>query len=290
MKYILENVKKREGNSFRKLSLLVDGSKISYVNNRIERLKHVRMNTSGFYLSAGKIMNDFVLGKEIDYKQFKERVNELIKMGCTTVVTYCEIPYERQFTKCMKRTRHNMINCSIDYIVGIKIRSQLLTPSLIRKCKQEKVPIILVEIESHIELEEVIWERVKEALNHYQVLIIPIRKGENGDQKTEENWRKYIAKKNILTYISFPQAHTAFDKNLCKLIGLYPRKGELLVGSDVDYNLYHENETNNHVCPNVVVLRGKVLKVNDQIHYQPGFGQEVKIKVPGQFIPIHFSQ
>lgn len=259
----------------------------------MEKLKHVRMNTDGFYLSTGKIMNDFQLGKEMDFIEFKQHITELISKGCTTVIVYSEIPYVSQFSACMKRTRHNMINSSIDYVIGIKIKSHLLTPLLIRKCRKEKVPIILVEIDTIEELEKIIWERIREAMYHYQILIIPrLRRKQNAllQNHLAESVRKFLMNKKILTYLPFPDAHVEFDKNLCKILGLYPRKGELLVGSDVDYNLFRESERNNLSRPNVVVLRGKVLKANDTIHYQPGYGQEVIINVPGHFIPIELVE
>lgn len=287
MKYILENVKKIENNHLKRISFLVEDSQISYVNQQMKRLKYLRINTDGFYLKSGFIMNDFSLGQETNFFRFKERIKRLINKGCTTVVTYSEITSERQFAECLRKTRHNMINSSIDYVIGIKVQSKIVSPSLIRKCHREKIAIILIEFDSFEQLENIIWQRVKEVMLTYQPVIVPMIK--ESESSIENQWKKLAISQKIPTYIPFPSSHKNFDKNLCKLIGLYPKKGELLVGSDVDYILYKEDQHSSELQPSIVVLRGKVLKVDNQVHYHPGYGREVKIKVPGHFIPIEIA-
>lgn len=294
MKYILDNVKKYEQDEVYTLSFLIDGTKVAYVSQRMEKLKHLRMSTDGFYLRAGKVMNDFELGNTIDEEKFFDLQKRLIQMGCTTVVVYSDIPYVRQFLPCLENTRELMKKSAIDYVIGIKVSCHLVTPTLVIKCKQEKIPIILVETKSIEQLETIVWERVKEAMIYYQPLIVPVLKDDVNLSVEEKNdllikCRKYVAEKKMLTYISFPDAHIPFEKNLCKIAGLYPKKGVLHVGSDVDYNLYMEGQDGNDFEPDIVVLRGKILKVNETIYCEPRFGEEVRIKVPGHFIPIDLA-
>ena len=102
----------------------------------------------------------------------------------------------------------------------------------------------------------------------------------------QQKWKDFIRNYKIPNYVPFPDEHERFGKDLCKLIGLFPTKGELLVGSDVDYNLYDHKDPIESSLPKVVVLRGRVIKADDRISYIPGYGREIKIKMPGQFIPI----
>src|ERR671936_810969 len=84
--------------------------------------------------------------------------------------------------------------------------------------------------------------------------------------------------------------------NPAKLFGLYPRKGEIAVGSDADlvvfdpekkhtiasandhsktdYNIYDGTQVTG--SPEVVLLRGHVLVENDELVASPGIGQYVK--------------
>ncbi|MCZ0754454.1 hypothetical protein [Anoxybacillus sp. J5B_2022] len=77
-----------------------------------------------------------------------------------------------------------------------------------------------------------------------------------------------------------------------KKIGIYPQKGDLRIGGEVDYNLYAHISSkvaetfvvdyDKHV-PVITVHNGKVMKAGDELFFQPGFGRERVVRAPGMF-------
>ncbi|MEB1806830.1 MAG: hypothetical protein LPK26_05970 [Bacillaceae bacterium] len=297
MKYILADAKREEGCEFNKKSYCIENNSISYVNDKMDKLKFTRINTSGFTLAAGHIMNDFNLINFKHKEAYKMRFKRLIEKGCTTIVTYPFVEGVDELKKKLRYARHQLINSPIDYVIGIQTNIDGLTPALVRKCRNEKVPIILVNITSIEDFYKVSWERIKEAMLTYQLLIIPnwtvtplTRKVE---EKLSDTWEVISNLHRIPSHQLFPCEHEPFSKVLSKKIGLYPKKSELIVGSDVDYIMFQrgaaERMDEDSVTldePAVVVLRGKVLKAGDLIYYKPGYGREVRIAVPRHFLPI----
>lgn len=295
MRYIIADVEKKESEQIVKQSYVVDNQSVSYVNKQMDRLSFLRMRTDGFFLTPGFIMNDFDVTIGTDYLAFKERMIHLINEGCTTVISYFEVPFEKQFASRLKKARHSMINSTIDYMLGVKIPSRILTTTIIQKCKREKVPILLVALSHVDELNDIPWQWLKEAMMTYQLLIIPswehLSLTKRQAKYVMDCWREISAYNRIPTIYDFPEHLQRLGKIHAQKIGLYPKKGDFKAGSDVDYNLFKMNnettyEETNLVKPDVVVLRGRVLKAGSKIELFPGFGKEITISIPGRFIPI----
>ncbi|WP_078428488.1 hypothetical protein [Alkalihalobacterium alkalinitrilicum] len=294
MKYILADVKRKVDREIQKKSYYIENDSVSYVNEKMDKLKFTRLNMNGFTLAAGHIMNDFNLINFNHKEAYKVRFKRLIEKGCTTIVTYPLVENVDELNKKLRLARHQLINSPIDFMIGIQTTLTGLTPLLIRKCRREKVPIIRLNINSIEDLYKVSWERMKEAMINYQLLIIPNWTETPVTRKKEEKlvqvWGELSNQYRIPTHLSFPDEHEPFPKVLSKKAGLYPRKSELIVGSDVDYILYQNDEVNKDsmvpIEPAVVVLRGKVIKAGESIYYKPGFGREVRINVPRHFLPI----
>lgn len=103
-----------------------------------------------------------------------------------------------------------------------------------------------------------------------------------------------------IPFIPFPlQERMPLSLDVLKKIGIYPQQGDLRIGGEVDYNLYKKESVSrlvaetpivdydNHV-PVVTVHKGRLLKVENQIHFYPGFGMERVIRAPGMFV-AHFQ-
>ncbi|UOE92329.1 hypothetical protein [Alkalihalobacillus sp. LMS39] len=288
MKYIVENVKRttEEGIQMNR-SYLFEFDSIRYINAKMRKLQWMRMNIDGFSLQSSFVMNDLNLCQETHFSMFKKRMKQLISIGCTTVVTYCEIYNIREFNHLIKKARHRMINSGIDFVVGVRTNYKSLTPAFIRLCKKHKVPIIIVDFTQQNELQHTIWQRIKEAMHSYQPLIIPnwdhVCQSEKEAQQWSQLWQYYATDYEIPTCFSFPADYVPFSKGLIQKLGLYPKKGTLLVSSDVDYILTDEHD-NEKI--HVVVLRGKVVKAGNVIDYKPGYGREQRIRLPGSYLSI----
>ena len=102
---------------------------------------------------------------------------------------------------------------------------------------------------------------------------------------------------------SLPQYVDLVSTNAAKIMGLYPRKGALAVGSDADIAILdparrgkvrkedlHETDYTpweGHdifAWPVVTILRGKVVVENGQFLGRDGAGQYLKRKIPAEII------
>ncbi|MBU8907258.1 hypothetical protein [Desertibacillus haloalkaliphilus] len=301
MKYILEGVQEVESGRYIQRSYLIHGHKVSYVSERSRRLKHVKVNTDGFTLKAGYIMNDYQLLTQMSYSTSKLKIKQLIEKGCTTVITYCNVNYHHELKSKLRKARHQMINSAIDYVIGITVPSAALNPELIRACKHELVPVIRVTFHDSCDIRQIQWQRINEAMMTYSPVIIPVRENENDLKKKQvdkerEYWNRLMNQYRIPTTQDLPE-HTPLSKLACKKIGLYPSKGELVVGSELDYNLFQQKGQSEIVAeddeflydkdkPDIVVAKGTVLKAGEHVYYRPGMGREFKVKLPGHFLPI----
>ncbi|WP_096200925.1 hypothetical protein [Bacillus sp. FJAT-45350] len=292
MEYILDRVEKQEEDFVRKKSFFIQDSSVSYVNESMDKLKYLRVNAEGFILTPGHIMHDLTILEISKWDEYKKRMELLISKGCTTVITFSHVRYESQLKESIRKARHKMINSSIDFVVCVSTRAKALTPTFIRKCKREKVPMITVKLESIDELNEIQWPRLKEAMLNYQILIIPdyssLQLKSKELRRLREQWYSLSRSYRIPTSELLPNELTPYPKRLIKRMGLFPIKGELITGSDVDYNLYSKKEFKygKEENPEVVVIRGKIVKAGNRIYAKPGFGKEYVIQLPGHFVTI----
>lgn len=299
LNYIIDsaNVVSDSGISIR--SFLIEENKISHYGNTLQKYKGTRMNVSSYIMAPGSVLTDFNLLHKHDLLSYKNSQRELIKKGCTTVLIPCFIPFEKEFEKKIREARHLMINSTLDFVIGVHLPVEKLTPSLIRLCRRQKTPFIIVDVRDDTNLFSIPWGWIREAQFQFQVPIYPLWKIKNKkelDQK-KDLWEKITAFHKIPTHLHFPLEHFPLDKVILKQIGIYPQKGELLIGNDLDYTLYsiasefmkvEEKNKLDYDKANLVITvhKGRLLKVNDDICYYPGFGEELKIHIPGLFASI----
>ncbi|UOK56851.1 hypothetical protein MGI18_19080 [Bacillus sp. OVS6] len=90
-----------------------------------------------------------------------------------------------------------------------------------------------------------------------------------------------------------PSEHEPLEKSLLMKIGIYPEKGDIRIGGEVDYNLYVRNGFNsveemsasryhNHI-PTFTIHKGQLIKVDEKVCIRPGFGEFCEISMSGRF-------
>jgi hypothetical protein len=143
------------------------------------------------------------------------------------------------------------------------------------------------------DFEAVQWQWIREAAFPYRMAIVPdwdtLRTSERHLVKLQRKWRNFAANKDIPTLPSFLTDRTILTKPVLRKIGISPLKGELYRGGDLDYNLYENGSLDDsfylhydkNSIPDVVVLRGKVMKAGRTVYYRPGFGNEISVRTPG---------
>ncbi|WP_088102197.1 hypothetical protein [Halalkalibacter urbisdiaboli] len=302
--YLLDQVKKLENGTLTPRSYLISNQKIQYVNKSLDKWNQRRLNLAGFVLNKGNVMtDDDILGMELAPFQIQQR--QLLQKGCTTVVVFTQVNYERQMSSQLKKAKHQMTNSSLDFLIGLKMPIGILRPTVIRNCQKNRVPVLKVQVNSVNELNQVPWTHIAQAMLTYPVvLLLDTHDCQKKEQAAlESSWNWYCRKYRIPTD-KVPNHQIPWSKPLIQKTGLYPLKGELIIGSDTDYMLFLEREIssidNSQALsvdesteldyderePNIVVLRGRILKVNDDYSLVPGYGCHIQVIKPGRFVPI----
>ncbi|HEX6922791.1 MAG TPA: hypothetical protein VF149_03115 [Bacillales bacterium] len=288
--YLIKGVNVPNGD---RKDFLIRERKIAYVSDKLDRLKHKGLNCQGFSIRPGKVAVDFSILHAEDPSMFKKKMIEWQRSGFTTLLVVCSVESERKLKQTLKLARHQMINSSIDYVVGISFPMRKLTPSLVRMCRREKVPFIFASMDSKKDMEGATWSWIRDALFSYPLTIVPDWQGLSLSKKRllklKNVWREFAGKNDIPTTTEFPEDGGILPKKILRKIGISPLKGEIHTGCDLDYNLF-ENASladgnqlhyDGESIPDIVVLRGKLMKAGQTIYYRPGFGKEISVRVPG---------
>lgn len=295
MKYIIKSAVLNENGLNENISILIENSKIIYRNKYFSKYNFFKLNVENFLISPGYVMIDFDVVKLADFQQFKERMKHLQTIGCTTLITACEVQFESQLGTCLKKTKHALINSSIDFVIAAKIPLRNLTATFIRQCCKFKVPIVFLEITSIEDIYSVQWQRIRDELFPYHCYLVPLWNLEVTSRKINElksDWTKLLTENKIATQSTPPLEHTPVKQRFLLNAGLYPNKGALNAGSDADYLLFLKERLKGvdnaeaPMLPDVVFATGKVQKAGQYVNFNPGCGKELQIKVPRKFVPI----
>ncbi|GAE34568.1 hypothetical protein [Halalkalibacter akibai] len=300
--YLLDKATKvdEEVNTLR--SYLINNGQVHYVTSAFEKWNKRRVVMSGVDMTDGGIVYDDQILHYENFQDFQQRQSFLISRGCTTVAVAPVVEYEKQIEQTFKRAKHAMASSTLDYVIGLTLPVKLLSPSVLRTCQGLRIPFIRVMFSSYQEMNVLPWTHLSQTLLTYPSVLVPC-------VHLSPPKKEAILIKEWLMRCSAFQIHTVsnltpldrWSKALLQKIGLYPQKGILLNGSDADYLLFsredkHPDEVEKVVGeeknvydnrePAIVVIRGEMIKSNDNISLKPGFGRLVEIKRPGKFLSI----
>ena len=294
MAYILKDVYcEREGN-VDQLSFFIQNNKITSIRHHFRYAKCFYVDLSRYLIGPTHVVADlsFPNLNFTDYKQYM--INEFLRKGCTTLLVPFKVEYEFSWKEQLQKIRKQLVGSPIDYVLSVRIPARLVTPSMIRRCKREKISSIFVEITEETNLYQIEWGWMREAMFPYPVTLIPHVLIEDKKRRMEklEIWTSILSQVGI-PFLEKPiPSFTPISKEELMKLGIYPQKGFLQVGGEVSYNLYdlpkREDKTSiqydsNKLC--ITVDKGKVIRAGDHISYHSGAGNEVPIHVP-QFFQI----
>jgi len=290
MAYIIENAHVLRGEKRRDVCLLIEDNRISSSRASFQMYKHFRMDAGNFIMTPSHVLLDFNLPLTFTFEQRKAYYLEnFIKKGCTTVLTCVHIKRERQLSQELKKIHSALLDCPLDYIIGVRVPTTLLTSNFIRKCKREKVPVIFVEVASASELKKIPWGWIKESMFPYNCPLVPIF--QNQDKRLKKVWGEIMDLVNIPSLKEEVEESKPLDRNVMEKIGIFPKKANLHDGGEVSYNFYlKDSETVNMVeselfmkhdsCLLITMHKGKIIRAGKQVSYHPGYGEYVEIKTP----------
>ncbi|WP_456274235.1 hypothetical protein [Bacillus sp. AK031] len=297
MAYIINDVPCIEYDRRRNLTILVKDNQIRSINANYNRCSFPRMNISPFLMSPVHVMADLDLPEFLEFTNFKSYfTTEFINRGCTTLITSFRIEYLSEFADNLNRKRTTMLSSPIDYVLVLKCKPKLVTPELIRLLKRNKIPAIFIEISSAEDLQEIAWGWIKQTIYGYPLVFCPLISPEIDKRecaKLLNVWQDILKNEGIPHSKSQISPKKPLPLQFLKKIGIFPLKGNFTVGGEISYNLYKTPPSeivddcqsflyDNHMLI-LTVNKGKVLMSNGRCFFQPGAGEELRIKTPGYF-------
>ncbi|TYR76464.1 hypothetical protein FZC79_06165 [Rossellomorea vietnamensis] len=295
MAYIIENVPCIEYDRRRDITMLIQDNRIRSINSNFKRYTFPRMNVSPFLMSPVHVMADLELPDFLKFDHFKSYfTTEFIMKGCTTLVTSFSIDYHSQFEMNLRRLRTSLLSSPIDYVIVLRCKAKVITPELIRRLKRSKIPAVFIEFSSEEDLRNIAWGWVKEASYGYPLVFCPLISTEIDKRKRDRlvnSWQEILSDQGVPHIQSPISTKKPLPLQILKKIGIFPLKGNFMVGGEISYNLYESPASeivahcqsflyDNHMLI-LTVNKGKVLMSNGRCFFQPGIGEELIIKNPG---------
>ncbi len=260
----------------------------------------MKTNLSQYLLTPGHVMMNYSFTKEHSFQSFKKEMTEnYLSKGCTTLLVMSDVKNENEIADSLKNTRHFLLNSPIDYYLGIRIPLESLTPAFLVACRRKKIPVIIVTINKVDDLYKVPWGWIREAYHSYQIPIIPEWKMKEktvfNNSRKEMIWREITEDNRIPTIPVCPSENEPLSMDMLKKIGIYPDKGDIRVGGELDYNLYEHDLISysvdekptldyHNLIPTITMHKGNFTKIEAKVYFRSGFGNECKVKKPGFFV------
>ncbi|WP_108671132.1 hypothetical protein [Peribacillus acanthi] len=288
MPYVVENMSIVQNGLLQTTNLVVKENRIYSMYTPVNRLKFIRMNLDKYIMTPTNVYLHS-LDKELD----SELWLKMLQLGADTLLSIFKTDFEFNIEKEYKNAIQQLDNFPLDYSIGIKIPIHLLTSKVIRFCKREKIPTIFVEVGTIESLYQIAWERVKEDLFPYQAVLVPSFTADHKQNiNLEKKWKELMEDHRIPTAFVSHLFNGNLNLQNLKKFGLYPKKGFLHIGGELNYNLYRKEEfdTNTHLNENnydkidVTVFKNTVVRAQDKFYQPVGLGKRLEIKVPGFFL------
>ncbi|MCD8511439.1 MAG: hypothetical protein LRY73_17295 [Bacillus sp. (in: Bacteria)] len=289
MKYEMDII---DGKSKEKRRLWIEEEKVRYSGLTSEHTGMYVLNTDQFHVVPGNITISTSISEAFKKGNGLSSVKQLLLFGFTSFIQIIEIDHERTFNNSLQNNRKLLKECPLDHIYAVQIPIVKLTDSFLRKVKQESIPIIFLEVESIQDITSKPWKRICEAMFPKRILIVckPSPKSivKQEVESIHIEWENIVRENRLNSFFHFPVPGEPISDLLQKRIGLFPKKGSLVMGSDADYCMYgtYQRETPPIKVPDIVVLKGKVVKAGKRWMLDGIRGEEMTSIVPEQFLPI----
>ncbi len=286
MSYVIENVALYENDEIKQTNFVIKHNRIYSRDTSVNKLRFTRMRMDGFIMTAGET----VIGNFQQWqKEGTSYVEKIVMLGATTVLFPIDIQFEYQLPKRIFAAKKNLSSFPLDYCLILRLPLSLLKTSVVRYCKQQRIPVIITIIQTEVDLSRVPWSWLKEAFFPYKLVFIPQLIHEQ--KETMEKWDEILKQEKIPHCSTLLTDHQFLSTELLKLIGLYPFKGTLRNNGEISYNFIREKhkyclinkEKRYYDKIECTIFKNQVIRVGNSILLPKNPGVELCIKVPGFF-------
>lgn len=292
--YIIEraNIYSEEQQSIKNISLFIKNNIVHSIKSTYPKTALMKMNVASFVMTPTHVMLDSRIPCDTFQllKQYSTK-NYLLK-GCHTIITPFSIQYEFQFDQELHKKKISLLNSPVDYVLALKLPLERLTTNLIRKCKKEKIAIIFLEIKDQSTINQIAWGWIREAMFPYNPILVPEIMENTNKKLALKNWNEVLGKENIPRIFDEIQERMPISIKNLKKFGLYPKRGDLNIGGELNYNLYFKNKKvaeqkgilydSDRLA--IMVHKGRVTVTPNHVTYRPGFGEEITINRTSLFV------
>ncbi|EKN69597.1 hypothetical protein BABA_09231 [Neobacillus bataviensis LMG 21833] len=295
--YIIENANILKNRELHTCSLLIKDDRITAIQAGFKRYQLIKMNVEPYIMTPTYVLLSSKIPHQGSFQDLKTfLIDHYLLKGCTTLLTYVDLLYEHELKEKITAMKMALISSPVDFMIGIKIPLRLITPTLIRSCKKEKVPAIFVDLKDPNELEKIPWGWIREAMFPFNSPFIPLI---SCSQKKEEKavlskWNTIIQKEKIPALYEVIEEGQPLSIPVLNKIGLYPQKASLMNGTELSYNLFLKGREIKKVDEVslfhyhsdrlvVTVHKGKVVRAGNTVLFKSGNGEHVKVKTPAFF-------
>jgi hypothetical protein len=288
MTYVMENVSIYQGEVLQETNLVIRENSIYSMYTPVSKIKGFRNCIDHFIMTpttASLCDLTKLLDDPISYSK------EMIKKGSDTLLVPFEISFEYEAEKKYQELVKQLKTIPLDYCIVIVLPLRLLNTNLIRFCKNKKIPAIFVKVEESFELTSIAWGWIKESLFPYNSVLIPLISEVDRQDEILKVWQHVMQEEEISHYSHPIYEEAPIPYHLMKKIGLYPRKGVLRIGGEINYNLYPKEDWNHFIQEGIptydkivcTVIKNKVVRAGNRIDLSICEGQRLTIQVPGFF-------
>ena len=296
--YIIENANWVKDTRVSQTSLLVKDDRISAIRESFSYYRYMKMDLSSFIMTPGHVMCDVEVPRGKDFNAIKNYyLNEFINRGCTTILTAFSLKYEYEFLRKLNERKTSLLNCPLDYTIGLITSAKMITPTVIRACKKHKVPVVWINMDDIQSFRDIRWGWIKGLLFDYPITFVPFFTTII-DNKTKMKhlkiWQNSMESMKIPHITNEIPQKEPMSLDILKKIGIYPLRGNFLVGGEISYNLYLKPKGESGTEPlsfhydqhvlKCTMNKGKYHFVNNNGYFYPGAGEELIIQTPGYFI------
>ncbi len=280
---------------------LVAGEKVTYKTNAGRLEKGICCSLSGFMMQPGKVGFDEKM-YTLSNDNFSSEIERYVECGVTTLMTIVPITSERNLEEELQKALKPFNDSPIDYVPGIRMNAERVTPEVMRKCARNRLPFILLDFENESTWNNFVFEWIHQANFPYRAAMM-VNLAFLSDvpeviRGREKNNCYDLIKSKGLDPFDYDSIETyGVSSSFLKRTGLFPMKGTLTQGSHFDYNLYPIHLGNrvdeqpildyHGEEPAIIGLRGEIIKVNQQFMLKRGFGERLAINKPGFFTASH---
>ncbi|MRG86396.1 hypothetical protein [Salinibacillus xinjiangensis] len=238
-----------------------------YVNQLPKRQIHANI----FQMTPGNVYvdNEFPLSS----KALRDHhVRRYLYQGCSLLLSSIDLERTYNWKDLFQEYKQELAGIAIDHIVVPKINLKYLTAEMVRYFALQRTPFILVYTSEDLDLDHVKWGWLNQMQSISQ---IPLACLEHPNSTT---LFKFMHKHSLHTLPEIISVHPLSKESLT-LTGISPKKGELQIYGDADFNLHVPSNRGNINLQNpyISIIRGNVVKLNQTVYDQKGFGQYFEI-------------